>query len=268
MAVTKTSPMSSSLDRHPNDAGGLPRSFGLSLAAHAALVLIAFFAASKLVPLEIPSIEPTPFILVREESNTREAASSSSHAITTDPVVKLPPIARPRPPAPVPQPTTTAAPVVTKVSPASTPARVSAPRITIDDFRERHPQLKPAPAAKPRPSVPQIKVEPFDVSPSASQSSNAELSPDQASHFTASLIQRLQEAYVSTGQEDAGLSCRIEFVLRADGRVGPRRILVSSGNRAIDEAVLTALKRVRTQTPPASFTGRPITATFQIVPAR
>lgn len=249
-------------------------SLAVSALAHAAVVVVAGLLVS-LAPISkieiLPTTTPT-FVLVAPEvaSQLNSSPDKSGNPAAT---VSLPPIPKPvisRPPPEIvldttPRPSPSGKPTPETQAHTRTPAAVSRPQMSFKNFEAAHTK---SPASTGRP-VTRIAAPSFTeaiLDAQAIGSSARKNSEDDAAtrSFNAELIQKLHTAYQPTGMEDSSFFCRIEFVLGAQGHVASSRILMSSGNRIFDNAVLEALSRVRVSTPPSALVGTPLTTTFQV----
>ena len=244
------------------------RGLGISATFHVALVLALVAAAALWVRKPAPTLEPLVLTLTSDGSMTPRVE-------TILPPATKPLFNAPRLPAPSPQPQSSpATPAIARPeAPAPKPKPQIVPtapqRLTMEQFQRLHGNASAKTPAPLSPiSTPRIEVPVFAPIAVSTPSYAVQATDAEAQLFTAALLGILQGAYTSIGAEEKGLSCPVEFTLQSDGRVHTCKLQRSSGNRLFDEAVLTALKRVKVNAPPRAFVGTAIRTTFQVQPPR
>lgn len=266
---------------HANSPSSLLLSFTLHALFVAAILVATYFFTQRVKE------PPVIFELVAGDATAPDelvapALGNTTSKITLEiPKVELVPTmpepepvvqTRPEPVKPPPVKAVTKAPDKPKAVP---PPKVT-PRMSYQEFLQKHPTKKQPTPAKPRPVARVPKIDATGIAAGVKGGSTANtrgggggqaLAREQQNAmntYISLLIQELKKAHEPPPGVSDRLEARVTFDITASGAIMNPRITKSSGDKAFDQSVLEAFLRVRSIGPTPNRRPDTWTVTFKM----
>jgi TonB family protein len=268
-----------------------PNAFVVSLTLHGFVAALIFVTTVYVARQEAP---PVIFELVAGPPTAPDELVAPALGNTVAPVKAAEPVAQPQPAPPVQETVQNVAPPV-EVAPAEalTPAKpkdVAKPKPDISmtkqmkqsqktsyrDYLKKHPTPKPSPAttAPKTANVPRIDAQGIANGVKGGSTANTRgggggkaLTREEQSEentYISFLLNALKEAHEPPPGVSDQLEAKVTFDITASGSILNPKISKSSGDRAFDESVLEAFRRVKSIGPTPNGKADTWTVTFRM----